>query len=124
MEDIGGYVFGCSLKGPKLAPKISPNKTWAGLLGGIFLAVVISYGICWYFDAGAVVNAYITMAAALAVIAQIGDLIESAIKRHLGLKDSSNIIPGHGGIFDRVDGLIFAAPFALLILRNLVLFFE
>ncbi len=122
--DIGGYVFGCSLKGPKLAPKISPNKTWAGLFGGIFLAVVISYGICRYFGADAVINLYMILAAVLAVIAQIGDLIESAIKRHLGLKDSSNIIPGHGGVFDRVDGLIFAAPFALLILRNLFLFFE
>ena len=64
------------------------------------------------------------MSTIIAVIAQTGDLIESAIKRHLNLKDSSNIIPGHGGIFDRVDGLIFAAPFALLMLANLVFFLE
>ena len=124
--DIGGYIFGNLLKGPKLAPKISPNKTWAGLFGGMILAMLVSYGVCWFFDAGAWSNAkfYVYMAAFLAVIAQIGDLIESAIKRHLGLKDSSNMIPGHGGIFDRIDGLIFAAPFAVLLLRNLVYFVE
>lgn len=122
--DIGGYIFGCSIKGPKLAPKISPNKTWAGLFGGILLAVAVSYGVCWYFDALPVVKSYMIMSGIIAVIAQIGDLIESAIKRHLGLKDSSNLIPGHGGIFDRVDGLIFAAPFALLMLANLVLFVD
>ena len=122
--DIGGYVFGCSIKGPKLAPKISPNKTWAGLFGGVLLAVAVSYGVCWYFDALSVVKSYMVMSAIIAVIAQTGDLIESAIKRHLNLKDSSNIIPGHGGIFDRVDGLIFAAPFALLMLANLVFFLE
>jgi len=62
------------------------------------------------------------MAAILAVIAQIGDLIESFIKRRLNIKDSSNLIPGHGGIFDRIDGLIFAAPFAYLMLVNLAKF--
>lgn len=122
--DIGGYVFGCTLKGPKLAPKISPNKTWAGLFGGMILAMAVSYGVCWYFGAAdwSIFKFYLVMAAILAVIAQIGDLVESAIKRYLGLKDSSNLIPGHGGFFDRVDGLIFAAPFAVLMLRNLVLF--
>ena len=109
--DIGGYIFGCTIKGPKLAPKISPNKTWAGLVGGVVLAVAVSYGICRYFGAEVVANFYMIMAALIAIIAQIGDLIESAIKRHLGLKDSSNIIPGHGGVFDRVDGMIFSAPF-------------
>lgn len=122
--DIGGYIFGCTLKGPKLAPGISPNKTWSGLIGGVALAMAVSYGVCWYFNAAdwSIFKFYLIMAGILAVIAQIGDLIESAIKRHLGLKDSSNLIPGHGGFFDRVDGLIFAAPFAVLILRSLVLF--
>lgn len=119
--DIGGYVFGCTIKGPKLAPKISPNKTWAGLFGGMVLAALVTAAYCWYLDATdtVVLTVYISMAVVLAIIAQIGDLIESAIKRHLGLKDSSNMIPGHGGIFDRIDGLIFAAPFALLMLRNI-----
>ncbi len=122
--DIGGYVFGSLLKGPKLAPKISPNKTWAGLFGGMILAMAVSYGVCWFFDAADWSNAqyYVYMSAMLAIIAQVGDLIESAIKRHLGLKDSSNMIPGHGGIFDRIDGLIFAAPFTVLLLRNLFYF--
>lgn len=124
--DIGGYVFGCSIKGPKLAPKISPNKTWAGLIGGMVLAVAVSYAVCWYFDVEdwRVMRGYMIMAALLAIIAQIGDLIESYIKRRLGLKDSSNLIPGHGGIFDRIDGLIFAAPFACMMLQNMNVFYE
>lgn len=118
--DIGGYFVGTTLKGPKLAPKISPNKTWSGLLGGVLLSVLISYGIMAIFKVSAAVTVYyLVMAAVLAVIAQIGDLIESFIKRRLGIKDSSNLIPGHGGIFDRIDGLIFAAPFAYLMLVNL-----
>lgn len=123
--DVGGYVFGCTIKGPKLAPKISPNKTWAGLIGGMILASAVSFAACWYFGVRAadILAGYVIMAALLAVIAQIGDLIESAIKRHLGLKDSSNMIPGHGGIFDRVDGLIFAAPFAVLLLRSMSWFY-
>lgn len=123
--DVGGYIFGCTIKGPKLAPKISPNKTWAGLIGGMFLASIVSFAACWYFDVrdANALTIYTFMAAVLAVIAQIGDLIESAIKRHLGLKDSSDMIPGHGGIFDRIDGLIFAAPFAVLMLKNLHLLY-
>ncbi len=113
--DVGGYAFGTTIKGPKLAPKISPNKTWAGLIGGMLLATAFSavyghYALLPYWG-----KAFTIAAPFLAVIAQIGDLIESHIKRSLGLKDSSNLIPGHGGIFDRIDGLIFAAPFALLL---------
>lgn len=119
--DIGAYLIGSSLKGPKLAPKISPNKTWSGLIGGIFFAVAISilYFYAIYSFAGIdVVNPdthtqilFAVLGGAIALISQVGDLIESAIKRKLGVKDSSNLIPGHGGIFDRIDGLIFAAPF-------------
>lgn len=116
--DIGGYLFGCTLKGPKLAPKISPNKTWSGLIGGVLLSVAFSYGVCWFFGVSSwnATKNFLFAAAILAVIAQIGDLIESYIKRRMGVKDSGNIIPGHGGVFDRVDGLIFAAPFAFVIL--------
>ncbi len=111
--DVGGYLVGCSIKGPKLAPKISPNKTWSGLFGGVCLAALVGYGLayclklpdCWV---------YAVIAAVLAIFEQIGDLIESAIKRRVGVKDSSDIIPGHGGVFDRVDGLIFAAMVFLL----------
>lgn len=116
--DIGGYVVGSSFKGPKLAPKISPNKTWSGLIGGVILAAAVSF-IYMYatkniFDLTMPLSEqfkFAQLAVFIAIIAQIGDLIESAIKRHLGIKDSSSLIPGHGGVFDRIDGLIFAAPF-------------
>ena len=118
--DIGGYFVGTTVKGPKLAPKISPNKTWSGLLGGVLLAVLVSYGVMLFFKVNSQVSVYyLVLAGILAVIAQVGDLVESYIKRRLGVKDSSNLIPGHGGIFDRIDGLIFAAPFAYLMLSNL-----
>lgn len=110
--DVGAYLVGTTLKGPKLAPSISPNKTWSGLIGGVAVSALVSYayfvllGINFAFQ-------FSVFAAGLAVIAQCGDLVESKIKRHLGLKDSSDLIPGHGGIFDRIDGLIFAAPFAI-----------
>lgn len=120
--DIGGYIVGSNLKGPKLAPKISPNKTWSGLAGGILLAMAVSmlyfYALSFTDEASPDYRAQILYAALgglIAGVSQIGDLIESAIKRHLGLKDSSNLIPGHGGMFDRVDGLIFAAPFVYLL---------
>ncbi len=112
--DIGGYVVGCNLKGPKLAPKISPNKTWSGLLGGMIFAATVSSAY-FYLMGGR--TSYIVLAVigmVIAVIEQAGDLIESSIKRYLGIKDSSQLIPGHGGIFDRVDGMIFAAPFVVL----------
>jgi len=117
--DIGGYVVGMSLRGPKLAPRISPNKTWSGLIGGVILAVAVSF-IYMYatkniFNLPLPMNEqlkYAQLGAMIAFIAQIGDLVESAIKRHLNIKDSSSLIPGHGGVFDRIDGLIFAAPIA------------
>ena len=147
--DIGGLVVGCNLRGPKLAPTISPNKTWSGLMGGILLAVSVSIifmyicvevmGMPFYdfskfryisFSYKALnihqewtVNSqlfYAVCAAVIAVLAQIGDLVESAIKRLVGVKDSSKLIPGHGGVFDRVDGLIFAAPFVYMFFMYLL----
>lgn len=120
--DVGGYVFGSMIGGPKLAPKISPKKTWAGLIGGVLLAATVCGGFVYLM--GVNTNIFIlftAVAASLAVIAQIGDLCESAIKRYLGIKDSSNLIPGHGGIFDRIDGLVFAAPFFYLFCVFMVL---
>lgn len=120
--DIGGYIVGSNLKGPKLAPKISPNKTWSGLIGGILLAAAVSMLYFYLLSFAGVVRSeyqfqmfYACLGGLIAGVSQIGDLIESAIKRHLGLKDSSNLIPGHGGVFDRVDGLIFVAPFVYLL---------
>ncbi|MBP3545741.1 MAG: phosphatidate cytidylyltransferase [Alphaproteobacteria bacterium] len=111
--DIGGYAVGCNVKGPKLAPKISPNKTWSGLIGGMLFAGITG-GVFAYLVNWPEYIYYAAVAAVLAVVEQIGDLIESAIKRKVGVKDSSSLIPGHGGVFDRVDGLIFTAPILLL----------
>ena len=126
--DIGGYVFGKSIGGPKLVPKISPKKTWAGLLGGMASACLITYLIILtmnhYYEEKLSVSYFVISAAVLAVVSQIGDIFESSIKRSLNLKDSSNLIPGHGGIFDRVDGLLFAAPVvAVFVLINQYGFF-
>ncbi len=109
--DVGGYVFGSWIKGPKLAPRISPKKTWSGLIGGVLLATVVCGLFMHWFVPKDIWYVFTGLAAILAIVAQIGDLCESAIKRYLGIKDSSNLIPGHGGIFDRIDGLVFAAPF-------------
>lgn len=120
--DTGGYVVGCNLKGPKLAPKISPNKTWSGLIGGVTLAVLVSIAFSYAFSGHEHVVFYAVLGGIVAVVAQIGDLVESYIKRSLGVKDSSNLIPGHGGMFDRVDGLIFAAPLVFLLFKYGVAF--
>lgn len=112
--DIGGYLVGSTLKGPKLAPSISPNKTWSGLVGAILFSVAASMAVSYFFSRGEYA-VFATIGAFLAVVAQCGDLLESKIKRYLQIKDSSNLIPGHGGMFDRVDGLLFAAPFMLAI---------
>lgn len=120
--DTGGYIFGSTIKGPKLAPKISPNKTWAGLIGGALLSVVVSIIYCKLFSTQDHIVFYAVLGGIIAVVAQIGDLVESHIKRSLNIKDSSNLIPGHGGAFDRVDGLIFAAPLVFLLFKYVVSF--
>ncbi len=114
--DIGGYVVGTNVKGPKLAPKISPNKTWSGLIGGMLLAALVSWGVSYVFGVREGFVFYMLYGAAVALVAQMGDLLESAVKRHLGLKDSSNLIPGHGGVFDRIDGVLVAAPVLVLVI--------
>lgn len=116
--DVGGYFAGKGIGGPKLAPKLSPKKTWAGLIGGMVLAAVVSAIISILFDLATPV--WLALAgAAVAVVAQLGDLYESAVKRALNAKDSGNLIPGHGGILDRVDGLVFAAPVVALTMASL-----
>lgn len=106
--DIGAYAAGRTIGGPKLAPKISPNKTWAGLIGGMIAAAVVGSLMAPYFSGEWPVVALYS--GVLAVIAQVGDFGESWVKRRFGVKDSSNIIPGHGGVLDRVDGLLAVAP--------------
>ncbi|MGE0652024.1 MAG: phosphatidate cytidylyltransferase [Alphaproteobacteria bacterium] len=107
--DIGGYVAGKQIGGPKLAPSISPGKTWAGLLG----ATVLAAGAGAAFAASVPDASAFRLALAavgVSIVAQGGDLLESAVKRHFAVKDSGTIIPGHGGVFDRLDGLLAAAP--------------
>ncbi|MBE10985.1 MAG: phosphatidate cytidylyltransferase [Rhodospirillaceae bacterium] len=124
--DSGAYFAGRSIGGPKLAPSISPNKTWAGLAGGTiaagFVGLLFFYApalggneviVLGAFDSG-VVGA-LAISCIIAPLAQSGDLMESWIKRRRRLKDSGNLIPGHGGILDRVDGYLTAAPVVALI---------
>jgi phosphatidate cytidylyltransferase len=113
--DTGAFFFGRTIGGPKLAPKLSPNKTWAGLLGGMLSAGLVGAGVAAACGGSPYILA--PLAIVLAVISQGGDLGESALKRRFGVKDSGKIIPGHGGVLDRVDGLMPVAPLvALLIL--------
>jgi phosphatidate cytidylyltransferase len=106
--DIGAYAFGRLIGGPLLLPVVSPKKTWAGLLGGMLCAALAGLAVAVYF--GLAHAALVAVASAvMAVIAQVGDLFESWVKRRWGVKDSSAIIPGHGGVLDRVDGLLSAA---------------
>jgi phosphatidate cytidylyltransferase len=108
--DSAAYAAGRLIGGWRLMPSVSPNKTWAGLVGGIAGAALVgaALGLALGFDASLLALA----GAALALVAQGGDLMESAIKRRFGAKDSGRLIPGHGGLLDRIDGLMTAAPAA------------
>lgn len=107
--DIGAYAAGRSIGGPKLAPRISPKKTWAGLIGGMASSALFGWLVALAFGA-ARPDIALAVGAAVAVVGQAGDLFESAIKRRYNVKDSGQLIPGHGGILDRIDGLLAAAP--------------
>ena len=118
--DVFAYFAGRSIGGPKIAPAISPSKTWAGLIGGmigaaIFLMIlgIVYYQIAGFSTVGEILSensaefaGIAAIGAGLAVLAQCGDFFESWLKRKAGVKDSSKLIPGHGGVFDRVDGLL------------------
>jgi len=106
--DILAYFAGRAIGGPKLAPRISPKKTWAGFVGGIGGALILTIGVAIMFRISFGIG-LLLLAVFISVVSQIGDLVESWIKRHFGRKDSSNLIPGHGGVMDRLDGLIFAS---------------
>lgn len=112
--DIAAFFVGRSLGGPKLAPRISPGKTWSGAIGGGLGASFVGAGLA--LAAGAAPLSAAAASLLLSVVAQAGDLAESAVKRHFGVKDSGSIIPGHGGLFDRVDAVLAAAPVAALTL--------
>jgi phosphatidate cytidylyltransferase len=112
-SDIGAYLAGRWIGGPRLAPRISPGKTWSGAAGGLIAALAVGVGTAVWLGAAPLSAAAIALP--LGLVAQAGDLLESAIKRWLGVKDSSHIIPGHGGLLDRLDGVLAAAPLAALI---------
>jgi len=114
-SDIAAYVAGRSLGGPKLAPAISPNKTWSGALGGLFGASVVGMCVALAFGDGGSLIRTALISAMLGIATQSGDMFESWIKRRFGVKDSSGLIPGHGGLLDRLDGVLVAAPLAALI---------
>jgi phosphatidate cytidylyltransferase len=112
--DILAYFVGRNVGGPRLAPRISPGKTWSGLCGGVLAAALAGAVTAWAIGSERMVHAA-GLGGLLAIVAQLGDLIESACKRHVGVKDSGTLIPGHGGVLDRLDGLILAAPVLALL---------
>jgi phosphatidate cytidylyltransferase len=111
--DICAYFAGRAIGGPKLAPLVSPNKTWAGLGGGVAGALIVGAAAAYGFG---LESLFLVLGAPMAVVAQLGDLYESWVKRRAGAKDSSNLIPGHGGVLDRLDGLLPVAFVTLIVL--------
>jgi phosphatidate cytidylyltransferase len=112
VTDIGGYFAGRLIGGPKLWPRVSPKKTWAGAIGGFAASLGVAGGFA-AFDFGKTLP-LLLLGAALSVASQLGDLFESAVKRRFGVKDSSHIIPGHGGLMDRLDGFVAAIVLAAI----------
>lgn len=109
VTDTAAFLVGRTVGGPKLLPSVSPNKTWSGFFGGVVGAMIVSLvAALWYGASTPLV--LLPAGALLSLVAQAGDLLESKVKRHQHVKDSGELIPGHGGLFDRVDALLAAAP--------------
>lgn len=118
--DTGAYFVGKNIGGPKMSPKISPNKTWSGLIGGTITAMIlgwlyVNYGRIEMVSLFENATILLLLSGLLALLSQMGDLAESAVKRKFGVKDSGAIIPGHGGIMDRIDGVLFVAPAVVIV---------
>ena len=117
--DIGGFLFGKIFKGPKLI-KISPNKTYSGMIGSFFLSIISSliytnyYGLIYWTD-----NLLLIAVILISFISQVGDLTFSYFKRKSNIKNTGKIIPGHGGLLDRIDGMLFAIPFSYILFKFL-----
>ena len=116
INDSAAYVVGKNFGKQKLFPSISPKKTVEGFLGGLFFACISSYFIALYTET-LNFNYWLILAIIVSVLGTLGDLIESKFKRQAGVKDSGVIMPGHGGLLDRLDSIIFASPFIYLFLR-------
>ena len=112
--DTGAYFAGRQFGGPKLMPRVSPNKTWSGLIGGVAAAGVVGLAFALLAKAGLHPGRMTVTAMVLGLVSQAGDLFESALKREYGVKDASTLIPGHGGFMDRIDGLAAAAVIAAI----------
>lgn len=112
VTDIGGYFAGRGIGGPKLWPRVSPKKTWAGAIGGFAASLVVAAGFA-ALGLGKT-GPLLLSGAVLSIASQLGDLLESAVKRRFGVKDSSHIIPGHGGLMDRLDGFVAAVVLAAI----------
>ena len=119
-NDTGAYLVGSLFGKNKMTPEISPNKTWEGAIGGFVLSLIVAYVIS-YFTCSSLVH-WLAISTIVVVFGTIGDLTESRIKRTCGVKDSGSIMPGHGGILDRFDGVLFSAPFVLAYLHIFNLF--
>lgn len=119
--DVGAYFFGKTMGRHKLAPVVSPNKTWEGAIGGLVTATVLSSVAAYFIGLSFSLSWFVLLAVILVVVSVIGDLFESMLKRQAGIKDSSQILPGHGGLLDRLDSTLSVAPFfivALLIFKH------
>ena len=112
VTDIGGYFAGRGIGGPKLWPRVSPKKTWAGAIGGFAASLVVAGGFA-VFGLGKA-GPMLLLGAVLSIASQLGDLFELAVKRRFGVKDSSHLIPGHGGLMDRLDGFVAAVVMAAI----------
>lgn len=114
-SDIGAYIAGRAIGGPRLAPAISPGKTWSGAVGGLAAAAAVGAAAPAILGHGPVSWHPVALATIIGIVGQAGDLFESQVKRHFGVKDSGAIIPGHGGLLDRLDAVLTAAPAAALL---------
>jgi phosphatidate cytidylyltransferase len=124
--DIGGYMFGRTIGGRKLMPSVSPGKTVAGAVGGLALAIVVAlvyerFVLRPQAQLGMLLQGVILFAILVSVAGQVGDLVESMLKRQAGVKDSSHLIPGHGGMLDRIDSLLFTLPVSYALLGWLLI---
>lgn len=111
--DIGAYIIGKRYGRNYIAPTISPKKSWEGLGGAMLASVLFSCGMCYVY-VGSHYHYYFLLGLGITIIAQMGDFLESYVKRRSGVKDSGTLLPGHGGVWDRIDGFIFTAPIVLM----------